>query len=111
MTKLKDRVEILGKLFQSVFTTEDTSAPPTLEMQYVSDMPSIVIFTYGVQQPLRHIQSYKASVPYAISARLLKECASNIAPVLLDIFRRSLKTGNVTADWRDANISSVVMKG
>ena len=30
---------------------------------------------------------------------------------LTDIFRRSLKAGDVPADWRDANISPVFKKG
>ena len=43
-----------------------------------------------------------------IPVRLLKECASNIAPILVDIFKRSR---DVQADRLDANISTVFMKG
>ena len=110
-TKLEDKVEILSKQFQSIFTTENTSQQPTLDMPYMSDKPPIVISAHGIEQLLRSIQSHKAFGPDTIRARLLKECATNIAPISANIFRRSLKTGDVSADWRDANISPVFKKG
>ena len=74
-------------------------------------MPKLVNSTYSVEQPLRHIQPHKVSGSDVIPARLLKECASNIAPILADIITRSLKTGDVPADWRDVNISPIFKKG
>ena len=58
---------------------------------------STVISNHGVEQLLRRIQPDIASGPNAIPARLLKECASSIATILADVFRRSLKTCYVPA--------------
>lgn len=64
-----------------------------------------------VEQLLKRIQSYKASDPDAIPAKLLKERSSSIAPIFADIFGRSLKTGDAPAVWREANISKVSKRG
>ena len=41
----------------------------------------------------------------------MKECASSVAPPLAEIIRRSLQTGDVPPDWKDANILPVFKKG
>ena len=43
--------------------------------------------------------------------RILKTCADAIAPALTCIYRRSLQTGQLPADWWSANISAVFKKG
>ena len=75
-----------------------------------SSILSIAISTNGEEQLLRCNQPRKAFSHDAIRARLLKECASNIASVLDDIFRRSQKTSDVPADWRYTNIFPVFNK-
>lgn len=41
----------------------------------------------------------------------MKECATSIALIFVDIFRRSLKTGDIPTDWHDANIFQMFKKG
>ena len=53
----------------------------------------------------------KASGPDMIPARLLKECAEDLAPILAIIFNKSLQTGTVPEDWKTANVSAVFKKG
>ena len=80
-------------------------------MPAVQTMPSIHISTRDVELLLQRIQPHKASGPDMIPARVMKECASSIAPPRTEIFRRSLQTGDVPPDWRDAIISPVFNKG
>ena len=42
---------------------------------------------------------------------MLKDLADDIAPILMLIFRRSLASGEVPADWRTANVAPVFKKG
>ena len=42
---------------------------------------------------------------------ILKTCADAIAPALTCIYRRSIQTGQLPADWRSANITAVFKKG
>ena len=46
-----------------------------------------------------YLQTYKATVPDAISATILKTTSDTIAPILQIIFQISLDTGRVPADW------------
>ena len=42
---------------------------------------------------------------------MLKECSSEIAPILAYIYNKSLAQGNVPDDWRQANVAPVFKKG
>ena len=46
-----------------------------------------------------------------IPARLLKECAEELAPILAIIYNKSIQTGIVPDDWKKANVSAVFKKG
>jgi hypothetical protein len=60
---------------------------------------------------LQDINPSKASGPDGIPNRILKECASQIAPSLTVIFQKSIDTGTLPEDWLNANISCVYKKG
>ena len=47
---------------------------------------------------------HKAPGPDGLSARVLKECSSEIAPILTLIYNESLAQGTVPDDWRQANV-------
>ena len=42
---------------------------------------------------------------------MLKECSNEISPILALIFNESLARGDVTDEWRQANVSPVFKKG
>ena len=65
----------------------------------------------GVRKLLHKSNPRKASGTYMIPARLLKECAEDLAPILAIIFNKSLQTGTVPEDWKTANVSAVFKKG
>ena len=46
----------------------------------------------------------KAAGPDGVENRLLKECAVELAPVLLVLFRKSMDEGKVPNQWKEANI-------
>ena len=58
-----------------------------------------------------NLQIHKASGPDGLSARALKECSSEIAPILALIFNESLAQGTVPDDWRQANEAPIFKKG
>ena len=74
-------------------------------------MPEIVIKTDGVEKLLRNLSPHKASGPDSLSNTILKNCATELAPVIADIFRQSLDSGSLPSDWRNANIRPVFKKG
>ena len=44
-------------------------------------------------------------------AKVLKECSSEIAPILSLIYNESLAQGTVPDDWRQANVAPIFKKG
>ena len=65
----------------------------------------------GVRKLLRKLNPHKASGPDLIPARILKDMADEISPLLTIIFQRSFDCGKVPDDWRSANITPVFKKG
>ena len=61
----------------------------------------------GVLKLLNGLKVHKA---HGLSARVLKECSSEIAPILAYIYNESLTRGNVPDDWRQANVAPVFEK-
>ena len=48
----------------------------------------------------------KACGPDEIPARLLKECANEIAPSLCMMFNTSLQTACLPKEWKEAHVTS-----
>ena len=74
-------------------------------------MNNIYVSEDGVRKLLQKSNPRKATGPDMIPARLLKECAEELAPILAIIYSKSLQTGKVPDDWKKANVSAVFKKG
>ena len=108
----KDKANILNRQYQSVFTHEDSAG--TISDPDDDPFRTLHQFTVseeGLRKLLQKSNSRKASGPDMIPARLSKECAEDLAPILAIIFNKSLQTGTVPEDWKTANDSAVFKKG
>ncbi|KAI8506615.1 hypothetical protein Bbelb_160420 [Branchiostoma belcheri] len=105
------KAEVLSSQFKSVFTEEDTTDMPSLGQPCTPPMEHIVFSTDGVEKMLQGLNPSKASGPDQIPPWFLKLTASEIAPVLTNIFQHSLNTAEIPKDWRDANICPIFKKG
>lgn len=74
-------------------------------------MPDINITLEGVYRLLKGINPAKACGPDNLPSRVLKECATEIAPVIRLLFQLSLNNGTLPADWLLANITPLFKKG
>ena len=103
-TDTNDKANICNKQFQSAFTREtDSEIPPKGTSPF--NPPK------GVLKLLNGLKDHKAPGPDGLSARVLKECSSEIAPILAFIYNESLAQGTVPDDWRQANVAPVYKKG
>ena len=60
---------------------------------------------------LDNLKPHKASSPDSIPPIVLKELGKEIAPILQIIFQMSLTTGQVSDDWKEANMAPIFKKG
>ncbi|KAL8621470.1 hypothetical protein ACOMHN_058232 [Nucella lapillus] len=110
----REKADALNKQFQSAFSEGKTYTEEEFQEKYDmddGDYPLLDSITVeGVNQLLMKLDPAKASGPDNISARLLKELSSEIAPILTTIYRPSLNSGCVPTDWKDALVSPIFKK-
>ena len=107
----KDKANILNRQYQATFTQEDTNQVPSPSGTPYPDMEEIEVDETGIRKLLRKTNPRKATGPDCIPARILKDCASELAPILAMIFNKSLQEGRVPEDWRHANMTAIFKKG
>ena len=76
-------------------------------------MGDITVDPKGVLKLLDNLKIHKAPGPVGPSSRVLKECSSEIAPVLTLIYSALLARGTVHVpdEWQQANVAPVFKKG
>ena len=95
----------LNVYYHSVFTyDDDTTATPPITEQTQERLCDVTITEESVEEILSSLNANKAAGPDQVEARLLKECAGELAPKLQQIFRKSLDEGQVPRQWKEANI-------
>jgi len=74
-------------------------------------MQEICITESGVFSILSQLDPHKAGGPDNIPARVLKELAYDLTPILTHLFQQSLDTGELPQDWKSAFITPIFKKG
>ena len=105
-----DKAEALNNQFGSVFT-DDNGIIPNKDMSHYPDILPFSISAEGVQKRLADISPNKACGPDEIPARVLRDAAAEIAPMLATIFQQTLDTGSIPKDWTNALVSAIYKKG
>ena len=109
-TSAIEKASVLNAQFQSVFTQEDCSSVPIQQGGY-PEMAAIDVTVPGVEKLLSDLNVQKAPGPDGLIPKVLKECASSIAPILTIIYRKSISTGQLPDDWLTANVTPLFKKG
>ena len=78
--------------------TENVSTIPDLGQSDFPAVDKIHVTCDGVLKLLQNIEVKKATGPDNLPARVLKEFAEEITPVLTYIFQKSLDSGNLPSD-------------
>ena len=114
LTDTVDKANTCNKQFQSAFTRETDSKIPskgTNPFTLFTPMGEITVDPKGVIKLLNGLKVHKAPGLDGLSARVLKECSYEIAPILAFIYNELLAQGTVPDDWRQANVAPVYKKG
>ena len=84
---------------------------PLIDDPPFQSMTQIKVSVDGVRKLLEELNTQKAPGRAELTPKILKECAKNVAPLLQQIFQRSLDTGDLPDDWKQANVSPIFKKG
>ena len=109
-TDTLDKANICNRQFESAFTRESDTEIPSKGTSPFTPMGEITADPKGVLKLLNNLNIHKASGPDGLSVRVLKECSSEISPMLALIYNESLAQGTVPDDWRQANVAPVFKK-
>ena len=74
-------------------------------------MEDIQVDEAGIRKLLQKTNPRKTTGPDSIPARILKDCATEVAPIITIIFNKSLQEGKVPEDWRHATVTAIYKKG
>jgi hypothetical protein len=112
----KEKADILNEQFEKAFSKSisfelsENGRKFNVPGQY-SEMPDIHVTEKGVLKLLNNLKANKAPGPDNISPRILKELATDVAPILTCIFNLSYQTGEVPEIWKSANVCPIYKKG
>ena len=73
-------------------------------------MPHLDIGINGIIKQLKNLNQNKATGPDELPARVLKETAEQIAPIITHIFQQSYNTGKLPNDWLQALVTPIHKK-
>jgi hypothetical protein len=104
------QANILNEQFKSAFTTEDTTTMPNKGRSPHPTMPEIKINTNGVIQLLKSINPHKATGPDNAPAHFLNNLSKELSPFLSFFFQLSINNGNISVDWKQANVVPILKK-
>ena len=104
------KAQILNDQFSSVFS------PPIEKDISMIDEPSppadpITIETEGVLKLMKDINPNKSTGPDGIPPFILKELATELAPILSLLFQASLNQSTIPQDWKLAHVTPIFKKG
>ena len=105
------KAEALREQYDSVFTKENLTNLPDIPESPYGDIPNICFTARGIQSQLESIRPNKACGPDQTPAGVLKETATELAPVLTSLFQQSFDIGVLSSDWKYANITAIFKKG
>jgi hypothetical protein len=108
------KANILNTFFSSVFTRENITNLPNIELASRSNgamLSDVLITPQAVKEKLCKLDASKAFGPDGIPPRVLKELHAELALPISILFNKSVESGVVPFDWRNATVTALFKKG
>lgn len=106
-----ERANVLNRAFAAKFVAPHSGPLPVSPRYDLPAFTSIDIPDGAVLRILESVEPNKACGPDNISARVIRECASELAVPMHLLCQQSVNTGSFPKKWKEANIVPVHKKG
>ena len=107
----KEIAEILNRFFASVFTKEDISNIPVRESETDVRLENVVFTTNKIRDKIKGLKPNSAPGPDSITVSLLQAVREELLAPLLIIYEKTLSSGIVPKDWKEATVTPIFKKG
>ena len=111
VTREDEIAELLNNFFASVFTEEDIMNLPHKEEETEARLDTISITTEMIREKIKNLKENSAPGPDGITPTLLKGAREELLVPLKIIYNKSLQTGQVPKEWREALVTPIFKKG
>lgn len=105
------KASLFNEYFHSVFTRGCDSELPNVQGFVDYSLGTVHFSVQEVLSQMKSLDVNKACGPDNLSPRVLKECYKELAPSLTLLFEKSMQTGTIPSQWRQANVVPVYKKG
>jgi hypothetical protein len=107
-----EMARVLNEYFVSVFTREDLSNIPVINIETQKEaLIDIEITEERVTKAISQMKNNKAAGVDGLGSTFVKGCLKGILEPLISLFRGSLDKGVVPMDWKSANVTAIYKKG
>jgi hypothetical protein len=105
----------LNNQFAKQFTKEDLSNIPQTHQKFTGSatekLSSAQFNVVNLKKKLKSLNTSKSPGGDDIFPIVLNTCAEVLSGPLCTLFRKSMESGDIPADWRDANVIPIFKKG
>ena len=106
------KAEALNEQFNSVYSEEGSIPLPNMgESDPYGEIDRLQISIGGVLDQLNKLNPSKAQGPDGIPPWFLNTYATQLAPILHNIFQLSVDSSQVPEAWKNANVTAIFKKG
>ena len=106
-----DKANILNNFFASVFTKEGDSAIKDITPKTLDSLHEINVGIDKVKKLLQGLNPTKSCGPDECHPRMLKESAESLSVPIHQLFTKSLQSGVLPRQWKEANVTCIFKKG
>ena len=111
VTDDQGRAELLNDVFAAKFTQPNVTVLPTAPVYELDSMSCFHVSEAVVLTALKSVPVSKACGPDDMSARIIAECADELAVPITKICNASISSGVFPERWKQANIIPILKKG
>lgn len=106
-----DKANILNNFFASVFTKEGDSVIKELTPKPLDLLQELNVDADKVKKLLQGLNPAKYCGPDECHPRMLKESADILSDPIHQLFNKSLQSGKLPRQWKEANVTCIFKKG